>query len=163
MSKSPVAPAVRDAGPASGHPQSPPPSGSPTPTPTPPRAARSLPQVPRRPVGLPPAPLADLTMAERQEKVRQLGLPAFRAKQLSTHYFGRLERDPAGMTDIPATARTALAERMLPPLLTPVREAACDDGATRKALWRLHDGSLVESVLMGYPACLDTHTVARSG
>ena len=40
---------------------------------------------------------------------------------------------------------------MLPTLLTPVRELACDDGATRKALWRLHDGALVESVLMGYP------------
>jgi 23S rRNA (adenine2503-C2)-methyltransferase len=32
-----------------------------------------------------------------------------------------------------------------------VRELACDDGATRKNLWRLHDGALVESVLMGYP------------
>ena len=27
---------------------------------------------------------------------------------------------------------------------------SCDDGATRKNLWRLHDGSMVESVLMGY-------------
>ena len=32
-----------------------------------------------------------------------------------------------------------------------MRELACDDGATRKTLWRLHDGALVESVLMGYP------------
>jgi 23S rRNA (adenine2503-C2)-methyltransferase len=32
-----------------------------------------------------------------------------------------------------------------------VRELACDGGTTRKALWRLHDGALVESVLMGYP------------
>jgi len=39
----------------------------------------------------------------------------------------------------------------MPSLLTPVRELTCDDGATRKNLWRLHDGSLVESVLMGYP------------
>ena len=55
------------------------------------------------------------------------------------------------MTDLPAATRERLADALLPPLLTPVRELACDDGATRKALWRLHDGSLVESVLMGYP------------
>src|SRR5207247_6398383 len=40
---------------------------------------------------------------------------------------------------------------LLPRLLTPVRELTCDGGATRKTLWRLHDGALVESVLMGYP------------
>jgi 23S rRNA (adenine2503-C2)-methyltransferase len=55
------------------------------------------------------------------------------------------------MTDLPAASRERLTGAMLPPLLTPVRELACDDGATRKTLWRLHDGSLVESVLMGYP------------
>jgi 23S rRNA (adenine2503-C2)-methyltransferase len=36
-------------------------------------------------------------------------------------------------------------------LLTPVRSQECDAGATRKTLWRLHDGALVESVLMRYP------------
>ena len=55
------------------------------------------------------------------------------------------------MTDIPAASRDRLAGELLPPLLTPVRELACDGGATRKTLWRLHDGALVESVLMGYP------------
>ena len=55
------------------------------------------------------------------------------------------------MTDLPAAARDRLTADLLPTLLTPVRELACDDGATRKTLWRLHDGALVESVLMGYP------------
>ena len=32
----------------------------------------------------------------------RLGLPGFRAKQLSTHYFSRLVDDPAQMTDLPA-------------------------------------------------------------
>lgn len=80
-----------------------------------------------------------------------LGEPAFRARQLSTHYFGRLVRDPQAMTDLPAAVRARIAGELLPTLLTPVRELACDDGATRKALWRLHDGAMVESVLMGYP------------
>ncbi|GAA1377850.1 23S rRNA (adenine(2503)-C(2))-methyltransferase RlmN [Catellatospora chokoriensis] len=99
---------------------------------------------------MPPRHLADLDLAGRRSAVSDLGEQAFRATQLSTHYFGRLERDPAGMTDIPAAARERLTEQLLPKLLTPVRELACDDGETRKALWRLHDGSLVESVLMGY-------------
>jgi 23S rRNA (adenine2503-C2)-methyltransferase len=104
---------------------------------------------PRRPA-LPPRHLADLDLAGRQALVAELGEPAFRAKQLSTHYFGRLVRDPAQMTDLPAAARERLAGSLMPTLLTAVRELACDDGATRKALWRLHDGALVESVLMGY-------------
>jgi 23S rRNA m2A2503 methyltransferase len=105
---------------------------------------------PRR-AAMPPRHLADLDLSERRAAVAELGEPAFRARQLSTHYFGRLVRDPARMTDLPAASRERLAEALLPPLLTLVREVTCDDGATRKALWRLHDGSLVESVLMGYP------------
>ncbi|HLT10408.1 MAG TPA: 23S rRNA (adenine(2503)-C(2))-methyltransferase RlmN [Micromonosporaceae bacterium] len=103
----------------------------------------------RRPA-LPPTHLADLDLAGRRTAVAELGERPFRANQLSHHYFGRLVRDPAAMTDIPATSRDRLAAQLLPPLLTPVRELTCDGGATRKALWRLHDGALVESVLMGY-------------
>src|SRR5690606_8249786 len=32
-----------------------------------------------------------------------------------------------------------------------VRALDCDDGETRKTLWRAHDGTLLESVLMRYP------------
>jgi 23S rRNA (adenine2503-C2)-methyltransferase len=99
----------------------------------------------------PPRHLADLDPAGRRVAVADLGEREFRAAQLSTHYFGRLVRDPAEMTDLPAASRERLAGALLPRLLTPVRELACDGGATRKALWRLHDGALVESVLMGYP------------
>ncbi|MEV1143210.1 23S rRNA (adenine(2503)-C(2))-methyltransferase RlmN [Micromonospora sp. NPDC049799] len=118
----------------------------------------SLPLIPVDPdatgsrrASMPPQHLADLDLAGRRALVSELGEPAFRAAQISTHYFGRLVRDPEQMTDLPAATRAKLADRLLPRLLTPVRELACDDGATRKALWRLHDGSLVESVLMGYP------------
>lgn len=100
---------------------------------------------------MPPRHLADLDLPGRQALVTELGEPAFRARQVSNHYFGRLVRDPEAMTDLPAATRARLAGQLLPTLLTSVRELTCDDGATRKALWRLHDGSLVESVLMGYP------------
>jgi 23S rRNA (adenine2503-C2)-methyltransferase len=105
----------------------------------------------RRRAAMPPRHLADLDLAARREAVAALGEPAFRAQQLSTHYFGRLVRDPQAMTDLPAASRDKLTSDLLPNLLTPVREMACDDGATRKTLWRLHDGAMVESVLMGYP------------
>jgi 23S rRNA (adenine2503-C2)-methyltransferase len=81
----------------------------------------------------------------------ELGVEPFRAAQLSTHYFGRLTSDPADMTDVPKTTRDRLAAELLPPLLTPVREFETENGATRKTLWRLFDGALVESVLMRYP------------
>jgi 23S rRNA (adenine2503-C2)-methyltransferase len=55
------------------------------------------------------------------------------------------------MTDLPAASRAALAEALLPPLLTADRELSCDDGTTRKTLWRTFDGAMVESVLMRYP------------
>jgi 23S rRNA (adenine2503-C2)-methyltransferase len=99
----------------------------------------------------PPRHLADLAATERKELVAGLGLPGFRAKQLSTHYFGRLVDDPAQMTDLPGKDRDALVESLLPRLMTELRTLEADHGTTRKTLWRLFDGALVESVLMRYP------------
>lgn len=104
---------------------------------------------PRR--GKPPRHLADLTPAERKAAVVELGQPGFRAKQLSTHYFERLVDQPDAMTDLPKATRDQLVSDLLPPLLTPIVERTADDGATVKYAWRLHDGAIVESVLMRYP------------
>ncbi|MDI5965277.1 23S rRNA (adenine(2503)-C(2))-methyltransferase RlmN [Streptantibioticus silvisoli] len=99
----------------------------------------------------PPRHLADLTPAERREAVAGLGEKPFRAKQLSQHYFARYADDPAAWTDIPAAARERLASALLPELMSVVRHVSCDDDTTCKTLWRLFDGTLVESVLMRYP------------
>ncbi|MBV9821056.1 MAG: 23S rRNA (adenine(2503)-C(2))-methyltransferase RlmN, partial [Actinobacteria bacterium] len=103
---------------------------------------------PRR--GMPPRHLADLSPQHRRDAVVELGEKPFRADQLSRHYFARLAADPATMTDLPAAVRDRLGKALLPPLLTEVRHVETDRGATRKTLWRLHDGTLVESVLMRY-------------
>ena len=111
----------------------------------------SLPLVfdaPRR--GTPPRHLADLDPADRAAVAAEIGLPKFRLDQLARHYFGRLTDDLEAMTDLGAAARAKLAV-VLPSLVTPLTEKACDDGATRKTLWRGHDGVLAESVLMRYP------------
>ncbi|MFI6850399.1 23S rRNA (adenine(2503)-C(2))-methyltransferase RlmN [Kitasatospora sp. NBC_00085] len=99
----------------------------------------------------PPRHLADLSPAERKEAVAELGEQPFRAKQLSNHYFGRMSNDPAAWTDIPAASREKLTESLLPELMSVVRHVSCDDDTTRKTLWKLFDGTLVESVLMRYP------------
>jgi len=114
---------------------------------------RSLPLVMAEPRGRakPPRHLADLSLEERTAYAAELGLPAFRAKQLSTHYFDRLVDDPAEMTDLPAERRDEIASAFLPTLMTPVRTLEADRGTTRKTLWRLFDNALVESVLMRYP------------
>jgi 23S rRNA (adenine2503-C2)-methyltransferase len=97
-----------------------------------------------------PEHLADLSKEERRAKAESLGLPAFRANQISTHYFTHYSDDPDSWTDIPAAMRPLVAEQFLPKLITLVRSITCDNGKTRKDLWRLHDGVLVESVLMRY-------------
>ncbi|WP_340539396.1 23S rRNA (adenine(2503)-C(2))-methyltransferase RlmN [Nocardioides sp. GXZ039] len=128
-------------------------------TPTPeaaaeaPAGATSLPLVFDEPRGRrkPPRHLADLAAPERKALLEEHGLPGFRAKQLSTHYFSRLVDDPEQMTDLPAAQRGELVSALLPDLMTPIRVSEADKGTTRKTLWRLFDGALVESVLMRYP------------
>ncbi len=93
----------------------------------------------------------------------ELGELPFRADQLSRHYFGRLQDDVDQMTDVPVAARKRLADALLPPLLTLVRNVDCDGGATRKALWRGADGTLIESVLMRYPGRVTMCVSSQAG
>ena len=101
---------------------------------------------PRR--GLPPRHLVDLDPAQRRQAVAELGEKPFRAEQLSRHLFAGRGLDQ--MTDLGPAVRARLAP-LVPHLMTVAREIECDGGATRKTVWRLHDGTLVESVLMRYP------------
>ncbi|MGD8214986.1 23S rRNA (adenine(2503)-C(2))-methyltransferase RlmN [Aestuariimicrobium sp. Y1814] len=94
----------------------------------------------------------DLTPDERVAAVEGRGHQKFRATQLSHHWFERLAHDPDEWTDLPANARQQLADELFPTLLTEINQQRADRGATIKTLWKLHDGSLVESVLMRYRA-----------
>ncbi|MBA8815092.1 23S rRNA (adenine2503-C2)-methyltransferase [Microbacterium halimionae] len=113
--------------------------------------------------GMPPAHLADMTPKERAEKLSELGFPAFRAKQLEKHYFTHYTSDPTTMTDLPAVGREELVGGMLPPLLTEVRRLETDRGDTIKFLWKLHDGALVESVLMRYTGRITLCVSSQAG
>jgi len=113
--------------------------------------------------GKPPAHFADLTVEQRKERLVELGMPAFRAKQIATHYFTHFTSDPADMTDLPAANREELVTGLLPPLMTEVRRLATDRGDTIKFLWKLHDGALVESVLMRYPGRITLCVSSQAG
>jgi 23S rRNA (adenine2503-C2)-methyltransferase len=113
--------------------------------------------------GKPPVHLADLMHDERIAKLKELGLPGFRAKQLEKHYFTHYTSDPAAMTDLPASGREELVAGLLPPLLTEVRRLETDRGDTIKFLWKLHDGALVESVLMRYPGRITLCVSSQAG
>jgi len=127
-----------------------PPVDLPEPLPTAPEPGKLLMVAPRR--GKPPRHLADLTLTERMDAVKELGQKGFRGRQLSVHYFERLATMATEeLTDLPLASRQPLLDALLPPLITSVRELVCDDGATIKTVWRLFDGALVESVLMRYP------------
>ena len=101
--------------------------------------------------GMPPKHFADLSKDERIDALKELGLPKFRADQIARHYYGKFEADPLTMTDLPEAQRQTVKDALFPTLLTPVRTVETDEGDTTKTLWRLHDGTLLESVLMRYP------------
>ena len=92
------------------------------------------------------------TATQRKAAVDELGLPAFRADQLARQYYGRLEADP-GRDD--RSARRRCAATVGDGAVPDADDRRCGTspattGETRKTLWRLHDGTLLESVLMRY-------------
>ncbi len=97
-----------------------------------------------------PKHIADFSPEDRKNFAKELGLQPFRAAQVATHYFSHLSDDPSTWTDIPADQRQAIADALTPKLMELVTTRTTDGGMTRKDLWKLHDGTLVESVLMRY-------------
>lgn len=97
-----------------------------------------------------PRHIADFSPQERKAFAAELGLQPFRASQVATHYFSHLSDDPDQWSDIPAAERQSIAAALTPKLIELVLTKTTDNGMTRKDLWKLHDGVLVESVLMRY-------------
>lgn len=97
-----------------------------------------------------PSHWADLDPADRAGAVADLGMPRFRADQISRHYFGRDSADPEEWTDLSGSLAEKVRDQLMPALLSELAVVDCDNGTTAKQVWRLHDGAVVESVLMGY-------------
>lgn len=111
--------------------------------------------------------LYDLTLPELRDLMQRWGQPAFRAKQLWTQMYRHLAPSFDAMTDLPAALRERLSAEARLGVLTLEREQTADAGDTRKVLWRLPDGNVLESVLMLYPdratVCVSTQAGCAMG
>ena len=93
--------------------------------------------------------LKSLTRQELSELLRELGQPAFRAKQVF-RWLHRAVEDFDEMSDLPKSLREALRVRCVLTVPTVMRRQVSAEDGTIKYLWGLRDGSCVESVLMRY-------------
>lgn len=110
--------------------------------------------------------LKSMTLPELSAVFKELGQPAFRAKQVYT-WLHRGVRSYDEMTNLPKNLREELAERfpICPPQVVRRQESARD--GTIKYLWQLSDGNCVETVLMRYhygnTVCISTEVGCRMG
>jgi 23S rRNA (adenine2503-C2)-methyltransferase len=93
------------------------------------------------------------------------GWPAYRGRQVADAVWRRHAHDVAQMRTLPADLRAQLDQEFRIDTLVSTEIHPADGGLTEKALHVLGDGSLVESVLMHYPARpgrRERHTVCIS-
>jgi 23S rRNA (adenine2503-C2)-methyltransferase len=97
--------------------------------------------------------ISGLTPGELRVWVEARGEPAYRARQVADAIWkdGGVT-DPAAIRTLPPTLRDALGDDFRFDTVSDTEVRAADGGLTEKALHRLADGALIESVLMHYPA-----------
>ena len=104
--------------------------------------------------------LYDLTHAQMEALLTGWGEPRFRADQLWGWLYRSLAGDFAAMGNLPLPLRERLDAETDLQVLEPVAEQQSLTGQTRKVLFRLRDGNVIESVLMEYDerrtACIST-------
>ena len=110
--------------------------------------------------------LKSLTQPELAAILKELGQPAFRAKQVYT-WLHKGVRSYEEMTNLPKSLRDRLAESY--PIHAPqvLRKQESQRDGTIKYLWELSDGNCVETVLMRYhygnTVCISTEVGCRMG
>ena len=110
--------------------------------------------------------IKSMTMEEISLVLKEMGQPAFRAKQVYT-WLHKGVRSYDEMTNLPKVLRDVLAEQY--PVYVPevVRKQESQKDGTIKYLWKLHDGNCVETVLMRYhygnTVCISTEVGCRMG
>jgi len=92
-------------------------------------------------------PIHSVTLPQLQEKLTALGQPGYRAKQVMEWLYAKRAGSFAAMTNLPAALREGLDGAFGFDSLEPVRTLGAPD-ATRKFLFRLADGALIETVLI---------------
>jgi 23S rRNA (adenine2503-C2)-methyltransferase len=109
----------------------------------------------------------DLGLSDLERLLGGWGQPAYRAHQVYRQLYVKLADQIAAMTDLPLALRERLAGETRVGALGLVRLQTADEGLTRKALFRLPSGEVVESVLMVYPdratVCVSTQAGCAMG
>jgi len=95
--------------------------------------------------------LTGMNTPEMESVFESLGEPGYRAKQVRRWLFKRFVSDPQMMTDLPACLRRKLADGSYIRLPRVERELISGSDDTRRYVFALEDGSLVESVFIGEP------------
>lgn len=110
--------------------------------------------------------LRSMTQPEIGAVLKEMGQPAFRAKQVYA-WLHKGVRSYDEMTNLPKNLRDDLAQRY--PIYAPkvVRRQESQRDGTIKFLWELSDGNCVETVLMRYnygnTVCISTEVGCRMG
>jgi len=105
------------------------------------------------------ANLYDLKFVELAELLQDLNQPPFRAKQVWQGIYQNLWTDLADFSNLPLSLRDQISSQFNLGGLTLEKELSSKDGQTHKYLYRLDDGSAIETVLMAYH---DRNTVCVS-
>ena len=106
------------------------------------RSARKVPQV-----AAAASARSNHSFSELQEKLRNLGEPSYRAGQIIDWLYEKRAGAFEEMSDLPQALRARLAENFSFGKIDIVRVLGSRD-TTRKFLFRLDDGNLIESVLI---------------
>ena len=110
--------------------------------------------------------LKSMTQQEIGAVLKELGQPAFRAKQVYT-WLHKGVRSYDEMSNLPKALRDLLAERYPMHIPQVVRKQESQKDGTIKYLWQLSDGNCVETVLMRYhygnTVCISTEVGCRMG
>ena len=108
--------------------------------------------------------LADMSLEEITADFLAEGLPKYRAKQVYKWVMRGGGFD--GMTDIDKATRSLLSQKYIACPLTIIKKLVSSD-KTQKYLYRLHDGNVIEGVLMNYKygntLCVSTQIGCRMG
>ena len=111
--------------------------------------------------------IKSLTLEELTQEIKSLGEPGFRAKQLYEWMHGKMARDYEEMTNIPKTMKQKLAENFEYTSLRSVRVQESQIDETKKFLFALSDGNVIESVFMKYKfgvsVCISSQVGCRMG
>ena len=111
--------------------------------------------------------IKSLTLQELTQELKEMGMASFRGKQIFQWLHGKLADEFDQMTSLSIKDRQSLKERYFITRLKPERILVSKIDGTRKYLFSLADGNVIESVWMKYKhgnsVCISSQVGCRMG